>query len=225
MTETCIRALIVDDEPVARQRLRRLLGEMDGVQSIGECKNGREAVARILEDRPDLVLLDVRMPTMDGFEVLRQVGPESLPIVVFVTAFDEHATAAFDVHALDYVVKPVEPARLKTAVERARKQLANGEHGPTPRTASGSPTRTLGGCVAQRECSIGRRKTAAASADQRRRPPLFRRRIRRRLDRGVRELRATACRRQSALAPSDHDTRGVVARPRRSSGGSIGRAS
>jgi two-component system LytT family response regulator len=124
MTDASMRVLIVDDEPVARQRLRRLLGEMSGVQLIGECKNGREAVSRILEDRPDLVLLDVRMPAMDGFEVLRQVGEVALPIVVFVTAFDEHATAAFDVHALDYVVKPVEPARLKTAVERARKQLA-----------------------------------------------------------------------------------------------------
>ena len=124
MTTTNLRVLIVDDEPVARQRLRRLLSEMDNVQLIGECKNGREAVAKITEDRPDLVLLDVQMPMMDGFAVLRSIPEDAMPIVVFVTAFDEHATAAFDVHALDYVVKPVEAERFRVAVERARRQLS-----------------------------------------------------------------------------------------------------
>ena len=120
MTSTNMSVLIVDDEPVARQRLRRLLSEMEGVQLIGECKNGRDAVAKIIEDRPDLVLLDVQMPMMDGFAVLRSLPEDAMPIVVFVTAFDEHATAAFDVHALDYVVKPVEAERFRVAVERAR---------------------------------------------------------------------------------------------------------
>jgi two-component system, LytTR family, response regulator len=124
MTNANMRVLIVDDEPVARQRLRRLLSEIDGVQLIGECKNGREAVAKITEDRPDLVLLDVQMPMMDGFAVLRSLPEDAMPIVVFVTAFDEHATAAFDVHALDYVVKPVEAERFRVAVERARRQLS-----------------------------------------------------------------------------------------------------
>ena len=124
MTSTNLTVLIVDDEPVARQRLRRLLSEMENVQLIGECKNGRDAVAKIIEDRPDLVLLDVQMPMMDGFAVLRSLPEEAMPIVVFVTAFDEHATAAFDVHALDYVVKPVEAERFRVAVERARRQLS-----------------------------------------------------------------------------------------------------
>ena len=124
MTSRNMRVLIVDDEPVARQRLRRLLGEIEGVELIGECKNGREAVAKITEDRPDLVLLDVQMPMMDGFAVLRSLSEDAMPIVIFVTAFDEHATAAFDVHALDYVVKPVEAERFRVAVERARRQLS-----------------------------------------------------------------------------------------------------
>jgi two-component system LytT family response regulator len=119
-----MRVLIVDDEPVARQRLRRLLSEIEDVQLIGECKNGRDAVTKISEDRPDLVLLDVQMPMMDGFAVLRSLPEDAMPIVVFVTAFDEHATAAFDVHALDYVVKPVEAERFRVAVERARRQLS-----------------------------------------------------------------------------------------------------
>jgi two-component system LytT family response regulator len=97
---------------------------MKDVQLIGECKNGREAVTKISEDRPDLVLLDVQMPMMDGFAVLRSLPEDAMPIVVFVTAFDEHATAAFDVHALDYVVKPVEAERFRVAVERARRQLS-----------------------------------------------------------------------------------------------------
>jgi two-component system LytT family response regulator len=124
MTSRDMRVLIVDDEPVARQRLRRLLSELDGIELIGECNNGRDAVAKITEDRPDLVLLDVQMPMMDGFAVLRSLPDDAMPIVVFVTAFDEHATAAFDVHALDYVVKPVEAERFRVAVERARRQLS-----------------------------------------------------------------------------------------------------
>jgi len=83
MTAADMRVLIVDDEPVARQRLRRLLSEIEGVQLIGECKNGRDAVAKITEDRPDLVLLDVQMPMMDGFAVLRSVPEDAMPIVIF----------------------------------------------------------------------------------------------------------------------------------------------
>ena len=119
-----MRVLVVDDEPVARQRLQRLLSEIAGVELIGECKNGREAVAKISDERPDVVLLDVQMPMMDGFAVLRSLPDDAMPIVIFVTAFDEHATAAFDVHALDYVVKPVEAERFRVAVERARRQLS-----------------------------------------------------------------------------------------------------
>jgi two-component system, LytTR family, response regulator len=124
MNASEMRVVIVDDEPVARQRLRRLLGECPGVRIIGECRTGAEAVARIAEGKPDVAFLDVRMPGMDGFGVLRALGLGGLPLIVFVTAFDTHAAAAFDAHALDYVVKPVEAERLRTAVERARRQLA-----------------------------------------------------------------------------------------------------
>ena len=96
-----IRALIVDDEPLARQRVRLLLGEEPDVEVIGECEDGFEAVDQIQATRPDLVFLDVQMPDMDGFEVLRRVPRELLPVVIFTTAYDQHALRAFEVNALD----------------------------------------------------------------------------------------------------------------------------
>jgi two-component system, LytTR family, response regulator len=120
---TPLRAVIVDDEAFARQRLRRLLGEQPDVEIVGEASNGREAVALITTHDPDVVLLDVQMPRVDGFGVLRALdGPA--PLVIFVTAFDEHAVKAFDVHAFDYILKPVDPTRFAEAIERARAQVA-----------------------------------------------------------------------------------------------------
>ena len=120
---TRLSVLIVDDEAFARQRLRRLLSEQPDVEIVGEAANGREAVALITTHDPDVVLLDVQMPRVDGFGVLRALdGPA--PLVIFVTAFDEHAVAAFNVHAFDYILKPVEPARFAEAIERARAQIA-----------------------------------------------------------------------------------------------------
>jgi len=120
---TALRVLIVDDEAFARQRLRRLLTEQPDVEVIGEAANGREAVSLITTHNPDVVLLDVQMPRVDGFGVLRALdGPA--PLVIFVTAFDEHAVAAFNVHAFDYILKPVDPARFAEAIERARAQIA-----------------------------------------------------------------------------------------------------
>ena len=114
---TLLRVLIVDDEAFARQRLRRLLSELPDVDIVGEAANGREAVALITSHDPDVVLLDVQMPRVDGFGVLRALdGPA--PLVIFVTAFDEHAVAAFNIHAFDYILKPVEPARFAEAIER-----------------------------------------------------------------------------------------------------------
>ena len=119
---TLLRVLIVDDEAFARQRLRRLLSEQPDIEIVGEAANGREAVALITSHDPDVVLLDVQMPRVDGFGVLRALdGPA--PLVIFVTAFDEHAVAAFNVHAFDYILKPVEPARFADAIERARAQI------------------------------------------------------------------------------------------------------
>src|SRR5262249_18001000 len=99
-----VRALIVDDEPLARERLRGLLADDPEVEVIGECADGPQAVALIQELAPDLVFLDVQMPGQDGFEVVESVGPEKMPVTVFVTAFDQYALKAFEVHALDYLL-------------------------------------------------------------------------------------------------------------------------
>ena len=118
-----LRVLIVDDEALARERLRTLLARESGVEIIGECASGAEAVSAIQAQRPDLVFLDIQMPELDGFGVLRELGT-ALPAVVFVTAFDSYAVKAFEVHALDYVLKPFKPARLRQALERALAQRA-----------------------------------------------------------------------------------------------------
>ena len=120
-----IRVLIVDDEQLARQRVRLLLGEEPDVEVIGESGDGFEAVHQISETKPDLVFLDVQMPEMDGFEVLRQVPQAWLPVVIFTTAYDQHALRAFEVRALDYLLKPFKPTRFKDAVQRARDLIAN----------------------------------------------------------------------------------------------------
>ena len=117
-----IRTLIVDDEPLARQRVRLLLEQEVDIEVIGECDNGSDAVRVIEAERPDLLFLDIQMPEMDGFTVLRNVKGE-LPVVIFATAFDKHAVQAFEAHALDYLLKPFKPARFADAVKRARQQL------------------------------------------------------------------------------------------------------
>jgi two-component system LytT family response regulator len=115
-----IRTLIVDDEPLARSRVRELLSAQPDVEVLGECGNGREAVTAIRKRNPDLVFLDVQMPEVTGFEVLEALEPGSTPAVVFVTAFDEFAVRAFEVHALDYLLKPFDRDRFLTSLERAR---------------------------------------------------------------------------------------------------------
>lgn len=118
-----IQALIVDDEPLARQRLRALLAEEDAVEVVGECADGVEALQAIRERAPDLVFLDVQMPALDGFGVLEQLPADELPVVIFVTAYDRYAIRAFEVHALDYLLKPFDRERFHKAVERARSRL------------------------------------------------------------------------------------------------------
>ncbi len=120
-----IRALIVDDEPLARQRVRLLLDEEPDVEVVGESRDGFEAVVQIQATRPDLVFLDVQMPEMDGFEVLRRV-PQAMPsVIIFTTAYDQHALQAFEAHALDYLLKPFKPTRFKETVQRARNLLSD----------------------------------------------------------------------------------------------------
>ena len=118
-----IRALIVDDETLARNRLRNLLVQEPGLEVIGECASGPDAIGFIREQKPDLVFLDVQMPEVSGFEVLRAFKPEILPAIVFVTAHDQHAVRAFEVSALDYLLKPVARERLQEAVRRVRQRL------------------------------------------------------------------------------------------------------
>ncbi len=128
-----IRALIVDDEPLARQRVRVLLGKEPDVEVIGESEDGFAAVDQLQATRPDLVFLDVQMPDMDGFEVLRRVPQALLPVVIFTTAYDQHALRAFEVNALDYLLKPFKPTRFKEAVQRARELIANKHAGVAAR--------------------------------------------------------------------------------------------
>lgn len=119
-----IRTLIVDDEPLARRGLRlRLAGQPD-IEVVGECSHGAEVLRCLPELKPDLMFLDVQMPGMDGFETLRAVPLELRPVVVFVTAFDHHAVAAFTEHALDYLLKPVDDARLAASLDRVRESLS-----------------------------------------------------------------------------------------------------
>ncbi len=119
-----MRALIVDDEAPARKRLRDLLAEVEDVQVLRECVDGPDAVAAIEATQPDLVFLDIQMPEMDGFDVLEVVGPGAVPVVIFVTAYDEHALAAFDARALDYLLKPFTQSRFEETLRRARETLA-----------------------------------------------------------------------------------------------------
>jgi two-component system LytT family response regulator len=122
-----IRALIVEDEPLARERLKMYLADEPDVEIIGECADGRQAVAAIRSLGPDLVFLDIQLPELDGFRVVEEVGAERMPVVVFITAYDQHAMRAFDVYALDYLLKPYKPDRLRRAVERARAQVLRGK--------------------------------------------------------------------------------------------------
>jgi two-component system LytT family response regulator len=118
-----IRALIVDDEPLARQGIRLLLQNEPDIVVVGECANGAEALETIQREAPALVFLDVQMPRMDGFALLEALPPEKLPIVIFVTAYDQHAIKAFEVSATDYLLKPLKAARFREALQRARQQL------------------------------------------------------------------------------------------------------
>jgi two-component system LytT family response regulator len=118
-----MKALIVDDEPIARQVLREDLDQLSEVRVVGEASDGKEALRAIAKLQPDVVFLDLQMPVMSGFEVVRKLAGPDLPVIIVVTAFDQHAIEAFDAGAIDYLLKPVSEARLRTAVERARKLL------------------------------------------------------------------------------------------------------
>jgi two-component system LytT family response regulator len=119
-----LRTVLVDDEPLARERLRLLLREEPDIEVVAECRNGNEAIACLEEHEVDLLLLDVQMPGLSGLEVVEEVGLLHLPATVFVTAFEQHAVRAFDLQAVDYLTKPVQPQRLKRALDRVRDRIA-----------------------------------------------------------------------------------------------------
>jgi len=142
-----LRVVVVDDEPLARAVLRELLADHEDVEIVAECGNGFEAVKAVAELAPDLLLLDIQMPKLDGFEVLDLVG-QDVP-VVFITAYDEYAIKAFEVHAVDYLLKPFSAERLAEALGRARERVARGDRAPvaalwrTARPSSGPLERVL----------------------------------------------------------------------------------
>jgi two-component system LytT family response regulator len=121
-----LRTVVVDDESWARQRLVSLLRSAPDVDVVAECENGRDAIERIIELEPDLVLLDVQMPEIDGFDVVAALGPERMPSVVFATAFEEYAVRAFEAEAIDYLLKPFDEERLLRALARVRAQDGRG---------------------------------------------------------------------------------------------------
>lgn len=118
-----IKALIADDEALARKFIRRLLKHDPDVEIVTECSNGKEAAAMIRQEKPDLVFLDVQMPEMDGFAVLDAVGPDHLPEIIFTTAYESYAIRAFELHALDYLLKPFDQVRFKAAMKHAKERL------------------------------------------------------------------------------------------------------
>lgn len=143
MDATTLRVVIVDDEEPARALLREYLGAVPGVEVLAECGNGFEAVKAVAELAPDLLLLDIQMPKLDGFEVV-ELLERDFP-VIFITAHDEHALHAFEVHAVDYLLKPVSAERLDAALARARERLGRGE--PAPKLAELAEAARSGGAV------------------------------------------------------------------------------
>jgi len=131
-----INALIVDDEPLARDRIRELLKEHPEIEVIGEARNGREAIDSIAALGPELVFLDVQMPDLDGFDVLQNLKVEKMPLIIFVTAYDQHALRAFDVHAVDYLTKPFDRKRFAEAVEHAKVFMKGAKEPDTARILS-----------------------------------------------------------------------------------------
>src|SRR5678816_3070287 len=128
-----IKALIVDDEPLARDRIREMLKDHPEVEVIAEARNGREAIDSVTDHNPDLVFLDVQMPDLNGFDVLQNLNVEQLPVIIFVTAYDQYALRAFDVHAVDYLTKPFDRERFAKAIDQAKVFMKGAQESDTSR--------------------------------------------------------------------------------------------
>jgi two-component system LytT family response regulator len=148
-----IRVIIADDEPLARRGICQMLAPHRDVDILAEARNGRETVSLLRELQPDLLFLDVQMPELDGFGVLREIGARLMPAVIFVTAYDEFAVRAFDAHALDYLVKPLEEARFAEALERMRERLQSAK--------AIDLSRKLAALLATREKELGKQQILA----------------------------------------------------------------
>ncbi len=159
-----IRALVVDDEPIARAGLRKLLEAEADMSVVGECRDGAEAVARIRSDRPDLVFLDVQMPELTGFEVLSSLAPDELPAIVFVTAYDAYALDAFEASAVDYLLKPFDRERFARALSRARRFLA-GDQLAVFRNKIASVLQAVAGDVSSADRHVPSRATESDASD------------------------------------------------------------
>lgn len=153
-----LSVVIVDDEPLARELLRASVIDYPTLEVVAECKNGREAVDAVLQHKPDLMLLDIQMPGLNGFDVIKALKPENMPHVVFVTAFDEFAIDAFDANAIDYVLKPISDERLARAFERVFEHVRSNTR-PKPVLYSAISS------VAERVREKQKRKTSPAVAD------------------------------------------------------------
>lgn len=119
-----IRSIIVDDEPLALSLLKSKLQKLGSVEIIDECSNGREAVNSIMSQAPELVFLDIEMPGLNGFDVIKNLQSDAMPLVIFTTAYEQYAINAFDIHAVDYILKPIDLERIETAVNRAKERLS-----------------------------------------------------------------------------------------------------
>ena len=149
-----VRALIVDDEPNAREGLRQLLASDPDVTVVGECGDGRSALSALRSLTPDLVFLDVQMPELDGFAVVRAVGPTGLPVVVFVTAYDRYALKAFEAHAVDYLLKPFTDERFSKALEQAKAQIERIRHGELGRNVAALVATEVGNKAARARLAV-----------------------------------------------------------------------
>lgn len=156
-----IRVLVVDDEPIARAGILKLLSGEPDITVVGECRDGAEAVQRIRAERPDLVFLDVQMPELTGFEVLAALAPEDLPATVFVTAYDQYALDAFEASAVDYLLKPFDRERFARALTRARRFLS-ADQLTVFRAKVASVLQTMASENSQRASATSRRATSAS---------------------------------------------------------------
>jgi two-component system LytT family response regulator len=120
-----LRTLLVDDEPLARNLLRSIVSKFDAIEVVGECKNGREAIECVASEAPDLIFLDIQMPNVNGFEVVKTLQSDTMPMIIFATAFNQYAIDAFDLHAVDYLLKPFDSDRVSLAVQRAAERQKN----------------------------------------------------------------------------------------------------